>query len=107
MPPLHKISIANDFSKVPAGRYLSDGLDSGQNFREKLVEPILQQGSKIEINLDGTEGFGSSFLEEAFGGLVRKGWTSAQIEEKISFFSEEDPTLIAEILGYIRDAGQR
>jgi hypothetical protein len=107
MPPLHKISIANDFSKVPAGRYLTDGVDSGQNFREKHVEPILAKGGNIEINLDGTEGFGSSFLEEAFGGLVRKDWSSAEIEKRISFVSEEDPTLIAEILGYIRDAGRR
>ena len=31
----------------------------------------MQDGGKIIINLDGTAGYATSFLEEAFGGLVR------------------------------------
>ena len=68
-----KISIANDFSKYPAGRFYQDGPNSGQKFRDEILAPALKdnQNTKVLVDLDGTRGFGSSFLEEAFGGLVR------------------------------------
>ena len=65
------ISIANDFSKFPAGRYYSDGPFPGQKFREEILIPALTANDKVFVNIDGTRGFGTSFLEEAFGGLVR------------------------------------
>ena len=65
------IRIATDFSRFPAGRYLSDGPYSGEGFmREKLI-PALQNGGKVQIILDGTMGYGSSFLEEDFGYVVQ------------------------------------
>jgi len=67
------IDIAKDFSSVPAGRHLSDGDYSGEFFRESLLRPALKEFEKVEVILDDTAGFGSSFLEEAFGGLVREG----------------------------------
>jgi hypothetical protein len=74
------ISIAKDFSDVPWGRYPSDGDVCGQIFREKfLVEPI-KRGEKIMVSLDGVEGLGSSFLDEAFAGLVR---TRAATEDQL------------------------
>jgi hypothetical protein len=69
------ISIASDFSKTPAGRYPADGPFNGQRFREKLLVPALnaaaQSGDRVVVVLDGALGYSSSFLEEAFGGLVR------------------------------------
>lgn len=65
------ISIAQDFSETPAGRYKKDSSSSGQQFREDLLVPALRSHDCVEVNFDGTLGFGSSFLEEAFGGLVR------------------------------------
>jgi len=65
------INIANEFSRVPAGRYLSDGPYSGEKFRQMLL-PLLRNQDEIIVELDGTAGYPSSFLEEAFGGLVRK-----------------------------------
>ena len=45
------IRIATDFSRFPAGRYLSDGRYSGEGFmREKLI-PALQKGGKVQIRL--------------------------------------------------------
>lgn len=66
-----EISIAKDFSMYPAGRYYEDGPYSGQKFREEILFPALMAKDKVTVNIDGTRGFGSSFLEEAFGGLVR------------------------------------
>jgi hypothetical protein len=65
------INIAHDFSDVPGGRFPTDGPFNGQDFRDRLLAPSLRDDNGVTVILDGTEGFGSSFLEEAFGGLVR------------------------------------
>jgi len=68
-----KISISKDFSEFPAGREADDGPNSGERFRDEILAPLLlKPDTTIEVDFDGTMGFGSSFLEEAFGGLVRK-----------------------------------
>ena len=67
------INIARDFSPFPAGRVRSDGPDSGQRFREDFLAPVLLRGENLVVDIDGTEGYQTSFLEEAFGGLVRHG----------------------------------
>ncbi len=81
------ISIANDFSPSPAGRYIEDGPFPGAVFRDNLLIPAIQQYDKVVINLDGTSGYGSSFLEEAFGGLVRKGLNLKALKEKLTIES--------------------
>jgi hypothetical protein len=68
----HVVNVAREFSRTPGGRYNSDGPASGQQFREKLLVPMLQQNDRIVIELDGARGYPSSFLEEAFGGLIRE-----------------------------------
>lgn len=77
------ISIANDFSPVPAGRHLTDGPFPGAKFRDEILLPALERHEEITIDLDGTEGYGSSFLEETFGGLVRKGFTEDQLRRRL------------------------
>ena len=99
------IDIGKDFSRYPAGRYETDGPFSGELFRAKFLVPVLKNNKQITIELDGTAGYGSSFLEEAFGGLVRLGYSSKQINAAITLNSE-DPSLIEEIEEYILDAEQ-
>lgn len=94
------ISIAKDFSRYPAGRFESDGPYSGEAFRKKSLEPAIRNHEKITIDLDGTRGYGSSFLEEAFGGLVRAGFSPGEIKNLLSF-KTSDKSLEAEILSYI------
>ena len=65
------VDVANDFSRTPGGRYRTDGRWSGQEFREDKLQPLLDRGDDIVVDLDGPEGFTASFLEEVFGGLVR------------------------------------
>ncbi len=81
------ISISNDFSRTPAGRYHSDGPFSGQKFREEFLIPKLKAGSEIEVDLDGELGYGSSFLEEAFGGLIRAGFKVADLKARLIVIS--------------------
>ena len=80
-----KIAIATDFSPYPAGRFRSDGPFSGEKFREEFLLPALQSSEPVTVTLAGTKGYGSSFLEEAFGGLVRYGYfTSDAILSKLT-----------------------
>lgn len=103
----HKIiNIESDFSRYPAGRYTEDGPYSGQAFRERFLVPALSSGSnKIIVELDGARGYGSSFLEEAFGGLVRCGFSADEIIARIELKSQ-DASLIQEITSYILDQSQ-
>lgn len=97
---LKYINVAEEFSRYPAGRYLDDGPYSGQGFREQFLKPILDSNSTAEINLDGVRGYGSSFLEEAFGGLVRDGY-DVDLVLKSFIFNSTDTSLIEEIKDYI------
>jgi hypothetical protein len=92
----------SDFSRFPSGRYLTDGSFSAELFRTKFLLPAFQQSESILINLDDVAGYGSNFLEEAFGGLVREGITKYQLS-KMEIQSENE-SLKIEILEYIEQA---
>lgn len=101
-----KINIAKNFSIVPLGRYPTDSAYNGETFRNKILLPALKKNTPIEINLDGVDGYGSSFLEESFGGLVREcNYSAEDLLKRFTFISNEDPTLIEEIHHYIVSAG--
>jgi len=67
------ISIAKDFSATPGGRFNRDGPYSGEAFRQRFLEPAIDAGEVVVVDLDQVAGLPSSFLEEAFGGLFRRG----------------------------------
>ncbi len=97
------INIRNEFSRYPAGRYLSDGPYNGERFREDFLIPALKdKTSQICIVLDGVRGYNSSFLDEAFGGLVRRGYSADELLKRLQFESR-DESLIVEIKRYITD----
>ncbi len=99
------VEIAKDFTRYPAGRYRVDGPYSGEVFRDKYLEPSLAAGESVRVILDGARGYGSSFLEEAFGGLVRKGFTAKEVLSKIEIVSV-DPSLKQEIEDYIKSSAE-
>lgn len=76
---MREIVIARDFSAFPGGRYIAHGKGSGELFRRDFLVPILDRSEAAKIQLDGAVGYPSSFLEEAFGGLVRLGYSPSQI----------------------------
>jgi hypothetical protein len=100
------INIAEDFSMTPFGRYRTDSKFSAQKFRDETLLPALRANDVVIIELDGTSiSYGSSFLEETFGGLVRKGITPSVIKEKIKIHTRlEDYKL--EIEHYIDRAAK-
>jgi hypothetical protein len=102
-----KISIAKNFSEAPAGRYLSDGPFSGEKFRDEVLFPAFSEFDLVEVDLDGTLGYGSSFLEEVFGGLIReRGMTLEQINKKLVIFSSRR-LYLARTKQYMIDAENR
>ena len=60
----------------------------------------MRAGNPVTIELDGVRGYGSSFLEEAFGGLVREGYKPSQLHSLLDIHSERS-SLIAEIWDYV------
>lgn len=102
------VSIAKDFSCFPAGKDFEDGRFSGSHCRIHLLLPALNTNDQVTVCLDGTMGYGSSFLEGAFGGLVRvEGFTSEDLHHRLNFISNDDPTLITEIWSYIDKADEK
>lgn len=70
------IDIASEFSAYPSGRFPTDGQYNGELFRTRWLVPALKGASTgdnrvVVVDIDGVRSFGSSFLEEAFAGLVR------------------------------------
>jgi len=98
------INLARDFSATPGGRFRTDGPYTGERFREDLLWPTLRKSEQVVVQLDGVEGFGSSFLEEAFGGLVREGYLSAETVKKKLTIETTDPAWSMEIWEYIEAA---
>ena len=100
------LSIAHEYTPLPGPRFKKQGPKSGEEFRESILEPRFKEAQKrgevILVDLDGGYGYGTSFLEESFGGLARIHGVDAVLDTLI-FKSEEEPYLIDDIKRYIRD----
>ncbi|QOZ13239.1 DUF4325 domain-containing protein [Bradyrhizobium sp. CCBAU 51765] len=105
------LSIANDYSASPAGRYPADGPFNGERFRDQVLAPALRDAiskkQKLVVDLDGAFSYSSSFLEEAFGGLVRTGlFSPREITDHLELRSN-DPiyaSFVKDAKSYLRDA---
>lgn len=107
-----ELIIAIDFSTVPGARYPEEGDFSGQEFRNDVLIPKIKEAMSnhvhLIIDLDGTAGYGTSFLEEAFGGLIRiDDYSLSVLEDLFIFKSDEDIEYINEIKGYMKDADDK
>lgn len=63
-----------DFSEYPGPRFKSQGDSSGEEYFESILKPnfekVITDSTKLFVDLDGTAGYASSFIDEAFGKLV-------------------------------------
>lgn len=93
-----------DFTKYPGPRYEKLGDFSGEEFRNTILIPALTEGD-ISVNFDEVYGYGSSFLEEAFGGLVRAGISKDKIIKlRENLICNDDPSIVIEVKLYIDEA---
>lgn len=98
---MSKIKVSERYP-CPGPRFKKLGPNSGEEFRAWIITE-LKRDNNLEIDLDGTEGYGSSFLEESFGGLIRVG-IQPELVKNIKIISTEQPDLLLEIDDYINDA---
>ena len=87
----HKIEIAKDFSEILGGRWIKVGPFSGELFYDTILKQKFEEASfdneKLHIYLDGTKGYGSSFLDQSFGELARK-FGVENVEKTLVFHTE-------------------
>lgn len=102
-----KITVVNDFSKTPGGRKIEEGSFSGEAFLRDVLFPKYQDAVSnneiLEIDFDGTFGYSPSFLDESFGGLVRK-TKEKGILDNIEIESKDDLTLERRIKECVQEA---
>ena len=103
------LNIAKDYTRCPGARYEREGDYSGERFREEFLAPMLKEaidtGVKLEVILDGSAGYSTSFIEESFGGLIRTNHYSLQeVKDNIIIISEEDTNYKEDIDDYWQHA---
>lgn len=102
-------SIAKEYTRSPGGRYIREGEYSGEHFRQELLKPWYLEskdlGEELTVDLDGGFGYSRSFLEEAFGGLVRDLKDPAILTIRIK--SDDEPSLILQVHNNIKEALER
>ncbi|MCB1432966.1 MAG: STAS-like domain-containing protein [Alphaproteobacteria bacterium] len=108
---IERISIARDYFPYPGGRFRRNGAGSGEEFRDDVLAPALHRalsaGQFVVIDLDGVMGYPGSFLEEAFGGLIRvNGFGKTELERCLRIEATEPHLQIYKeiALEYIDDA---
>lgn len=88
------ISIVKDFDEYPGLRNCTISEASGEEFYHKLLNKKFTQAfnkrEPLEVVLDGTGGFASSFLDEAFGNLVYD-FTLDVVKKFLVIVSNEEP----------------
>ena len=103
------LKVATDFSRTPGPRLVTEGPFSGEQFRTNVLWPAYKkaqsQGQILVVDLDGTAGYGTSFLEEAFGGLIRENGVSLEeLKKSMEVVSIENPDFLDEVNGYMDEA---
>lgn len=102
MSKVYTMKFIEVFTDMPIGRYREDGEYSGEVFREDVLLPALRENSKVVLNLDGAFGFGSSFLDEAFAGIIRNGvYTLKELSQKLEISCKDDPETVKQIYKYM------
>lgn len=74
------IIINKDYYIRPAGRFRTDGEYNAERFRDDFLIPRLNDHDIVTLDFNGTRPCGSSFLEEVFGGLIRKGFDKNRVK---------------------------
>lgn len=79
------IKVVKQFHPRPFGRHAAGAEGrSGEEFRDEWLVKPLKEGQSITVDLSGYNRYGASFIDEAFGGLVREyGFKVAFLKEHL------------------------
>lgn len=88
------ISVKDNFSEYPGLRHCSTSEKSGEDFYHTVLNKVFSEAflkkEKLSVNIDGTDGYASSFLDEAFGNLVFD-FTLDIVKQSLIIISNEEP----------------
>ena len=102
------IDLTRDFDPRPFGRYREiDGERSAEVFRDDKLIPAMKQHDYVTVDLSGFNYYGSSFLEEVFGGLIRAGYTLDELKAKLKVVHKQLPSYVDEVMDYMGDESNR
>ena len=106
------LNIAKDYTPAPGPRYEREGDWSGELFRKNIFFPLMNQAinedKMLIVDLDGTAGYGTSFLEEIFGGLIREhNLDYDKILQHLEIKSDEEDYLKDDINIYLNEAKEQ
>lgn len=83
-----------DFDEFPGLRHCSISENSGEAYYHKVLNAAFknayENNEKLVVNLDGTDAYASSFLDEAFGNLIYD-FTLAHVKRLIEIISKDEP----------------
>lgn len=101
------LQVMQKMNALPGPRYKSQGIGSGEEFRETHLIPAfdkaVRNGEKLYVNMDGARyGYPTSFLEEAFSGLAHKRGLDA-VRSVLIIQCTSEPLLVKEIEHYIEN----
>lgn len=89
-----KISIMKDFSEYPKLRYCDLSDNSAEKFYHTLLNQkfyeAVSESEILEVDIDYTAGYTSSFLDEAFGNLVYD-FTLEIVKKYLVIISVDEP----------------
>lgn len=104
---MFKIRISSDFSATPGARHRDEGPYPGDEFRDDILIPeyekAVKNNQKLIVDFDGCYGYATSFLEESFGGMVRK-LRKKGILNDIVLVSTEDSSITDLVEKYVKEA---
>lgn len=82
------------YSEYPGPRYCDQGDCSGEDFYHTKLNSAfaeaIEANERLVVNLDGTAGYASSFLDEAFGNLVYD-FSKECVSNNIEIISKQEP----------------
>lgn len=91
------IKILTQFSESPGPRYCRQGKWSGEQFYHDILNQAFgeayQNNEELIVDIDGTDGYMSSFLDEAIGNLVYDFGMQIVID-KLIIISKEEPVWV-------------
>lgn len=101
---MNKIVVIDDFSKTPYGRSPDKVLPheaehTGEVFRNKILSQKLKdsikENTKLTVELTGYNRYGRSFIDEAFGGLIREdGFSYEQLRTYLNIEHNSVPSIV-------------
>ncbi|URJ85780.1 STAS-like domain-containing protein [Pasteurella multocida] len=101
---MNKIVVVDDFSKTPYGRSPAKVLPheaehTGEVFRQNILSPrlrvALEQDANLIVELTGYNRYGRSFIDEAFGGLIREdNFSYQQLKSHLKIEHKDVPSIV-------------